>query len=66
MGAESSVGACSIGGESSSAIIAMSPLRGLAMLVPPALTTAAAEPAIIVRNARRLIGHLIFGFVQSN
>jgi hypothetical protein len=36
------------------------------MLVPPALTTAAAAPAIIVRNARRLIGHLIFGFVQSH
>jgi hypothetical protein len=66
MGAESNVGACSIGGESSSAIIVISPLRGLAMLVPRALMTAAAEPAIIVMNSRRLIGHLIFGFVLSN
>lgn len=55
MGAESNVGACTMGGESSSAIIAISPLRGLAVLVPQALMTAAAEPAIIVRNARRFI-----------
>jgi hypothetical protein len=54
MGAESSVGACSIG-EESCAMTFIAPLRGLAVLVPQALAIAAAEPAITVMNLRRLI-----------
>jgi len=53
MGAESSIGACSIGGESC-AMTAKGPLRGAAAFAHE-LMIAAAEPATALMNAHRLI-----------